>query len=166
MICVNLAMIWSCSPLLPRIFVGRAAATFSRLMLTRHRHEGEPTRQKGYECSVHKGVPIGALVSLLGQSCSPRCCMRVLHATKQTPVQPGAGASRAEADPPASVLVPPGAAIVEDVHAAAVLAGTCLEACLFSRSLLSDSSSPPSLLAKDLAIKDGLGDLLHESLLL
>ena len=92
--------------------------------------------------------------------------MRVLNATKETPVQPGAGASRAEADPPASVLVPPCAAIVEDVHAAAVLEGTCLESCLFSRSLLSDSYFKPSLLAQDLAIKDCLGDLLYESLLL
>ena len=84
----------------------------------------------------------------------------------EMPVQPGAGASRAAADLPASVLVLPRAALVEEVHAPTVLESTCLESCLFSRSLLSDSSSPPSLLAKDLALKDGLGDLLQEGLLL
>ena len=92
--------------------------------------------------------------------------MRVLRVAKNLPRRPTRDRSlRCEADLPVPFLAPLRAAVVEDVHVAGVLVGNCLEACLFLRSFLSDSSSPPSLLAKDLAIKDCLGDLLPESVL-
>src|SRR5260221_5642260 len=49
-------------------------------------------------------------------------------------VQPGAEASGAQADLPASVLAPPREASAFDVHTPGVLAGRCLDSFLFSRS--------------------------------
>jgi hypothetical protein len=46
------------------------------------------------------------------------------------------------------------------------IASKCLEACLFSRSLLPDPFFSPFHVPKDLADKDGLADRLPESVLL
>src|SRR5260370_7529428 len=92
--------------------------------------------------------------------------MRVLRVAKNLPRRPTRDRSlRCEADLPVPFLAPLRAAVVEDVHVAGVLAGNCLEACLFSRSFLPDPFFSPSHVPTDLADKDGLGDLLAESVL-
>ena len=72
-----------------------------------------------------------ALVPLIGR-----------HEGDVPSVQPGAEASGAQADLPASFLVLPRPAVAEDVHAPVVLAWRCLESSLFSRSLPNSGERP------------------------
>jgi hypothetical protein len=103
---------------------------------------------------------------MIGRSRCSSCCMRVLRVAKNLPRRPTRDRSlRCEADLPVPLLAPLRAVVVEDVHVSGVLAGNCLEACLFSRSFLSDPFFSPSHVPKDLADKDGLGDRLPESVL-